>query len=249
MGKSSMASFLESSRLLIANASGLGEVAAVLGGYGYDEARLAAGSRLLAETEALVRRQEKEYGGRHEATDEAEKARSGLDAAYMKTLKVARVAFADDAKVSAALKLYGPRKQSQAGWLDQTSAFYANLQSDEKLLRKMSQYGYSAQKIREEETLLEALHAKIQLRAKGTGQAQTATRERDRKIKELDSYVSNLRAIARVAFYESPQELEKPDPAARGGGTPPPKKTGPSSIQIDEVLLGLEGGAPARARR
>jgi hypothetical protein len=29
-----MASFLESSRLLIANASGLGEVAAVLGGYG-----------------------------------------------------------------------------------------------------------------------------------------------------------------------------------------------------------------------
>ena len=129
---------------------------------------------------------------------------------------MARVAFAEDVKVSAALKLYGPRKQSQAGWIDQASAFYTNLLSDEKLLRKMSLYGYSAPKLRAEESLLEALHAKIQLQAKETGEAQTATRERDKKIKELDSYVSNLRAIAKVAFYDSPQELEKLGILARG---------------------------------
>jgi len=98
---------------------------------------------------------------------------------------------------------------TQDGWLDQASSLYANLESDEKLLQKMAQFGYTAQKIRGEEALLDALREKIQLQAKETGEAQSATRERDKKIKELDSYVSNLRAIAKVAFYDSPQELEK----------------------------------------
>ena len=80
MGNTSIAHFLESSRLLIGNAKGVGEVAEVLAGFGYDEARLTAGARLLAETEAFVRKQEKEYGEQHEATGETEKARGLLDA-------------------------------------------------------------------------------------------------------------------------------------------------------------------------
>jgi hypothetical protein len=209
MGNCSMAHFLETSRLLIENARGVPDISLALSGFGYDEARLAAGAKLLAETEALVRKQEKEYGEQHEASDEVEKARLDLDSAYIKSLKVARVAFAEDAKVSAALRLYGPRKQSQDGWLDQASSFYANLESDPGLLGKMAKFGYSAQKLKAEAGLLEALHKKIQLQAKETGEAQTATMERDRKVKELDGYVSDLRAIAKVAFYESPQELEK----------------------------------------
>jgi hypothetical protein len=209
MADGSMAQFIESSRLLIENAQVLPEVAAVLAGYGYDAARLEEGSRLWSKAEALVRKQAREYGERHQATAEVEAARAELVSTYMKTLKVARVAFADDILAADALKLYGPRKQSLSGWLDQVSTFYSNLRTGSRLAPKMLRFGYGLERLQAEASLVDELRRKIQAQAKESGEAQCATVERDRKLRELDTWVSELSAIARVAFHGSPQELEK----------------------------------------
>jgi hypothetical protein len=209
MGNGTLAQFIESSKVLIENARGIPELASALACYGYDETRLGEGAKLWAEAETLVRKQAKEYGEQHEATAEADKARGELESAYMKTLKVARVAFSEDAQASAALKLYGPRKQTINGWLDQASTFYANLGPESSLAPKMLRFGYTVTKLQGEAALVEGLRKKIQIQAKETGEAQAATAERDKKVRALDVWVSELHAIARVAFHESPQELEK----------------------------------------
>ena len=209
MGIGSMAQFIEASKILIENARGLPEVAQALAGFGYDEARLAEGSKLWSDAEALVRKQTKEYGEQYQASSEAEAARADFEGAYMRALKVARVAFSEDALAGGALKLFGPRKQSTSGLIDQAATFYANLAADTKLVAKMSRFGYTEAKLKGEASQLEALRAKLQAQAKETGEAQAATAARDAKLRDLDAWVSDLRAICKVAFYGSPQELEK----------------------------------------
>jgi hypothetical protein len=207
--RSTQAEFLQGARTLIENAAGIPELAAALGGYGYDAARLKEGLQLWAEADELAKKQSIGYGEQYEATQELGKAWTDANAAYMKTLKVARVAFGDDPKAIAALKLYGPRKQSVAGWLEQAGTLYANLGSDAKLMEALARFGYGAAKLQAETALVEALRRQTQVKAQGTGAAQAATAARDKKLRELDTWVSELRTICRVAFYESPQELEK----------------------------------------
>jgi hypothetical protein len=205
----SLADFLQGAKTLIENAIAVPEIAAALATYGYDAARLEEGRALWFEADSLVKKQSLDAGGRFEATQEFDKAWTQANAAYMKALKVARVAFGEDAKAIAALKLYGPRKQSLAGWLEQAQTFYANLAADSSLAGRLKRYGYDQAKLKLEAEAVEAVRLKTLAKVQGSGTAQASTAARDKKLRELDAWVSELRTIARVAFYENPQELEK----------------------------------------
>jgi hypothetical protein len=204
-----MADFLQGAKTLIENAAGLPEIAQALALYGYDSGRFEEGRRLWAEADALAKRQSLDSGGRFEATQEFDKAWAQANGAYMKALKVARVAFGEEPKAIAALKLYGPRKQSLAGWLEQAETFYSNLAADSALSGRLLRYGYASAKLGAEAASIEAVRQRTQAKVQGSGTAQASTAARDKKLRELDAWVSELRTIARVAFYESPQELEK----------------------------------------
>ena len=56
---------------------------------------------------------------------------------------------------------------------------------------------------------IDAFGRRMKAKTEGSGTAQASIVARDKKLHELDSWVSELRTIARVAFYEEPQELEK----------------------------------------
>ena len=207
--KNSLADFMQGAHTLIENAIASPELVAVLACYGYDAARLEEGRSLWAIVDGLTKKQVADYGRQYEATQSYEKAWTMAHAAYMKTLKVSRVAFGGDAGAVAALKLYGPRMQTIAGWMDQATTLYANLASDARLSAGLTRFGYSAAKLEVEKALVEDLRLEIQAQAQKTGDAQSTTAARDVKLRELDTWISDFRTICRVAFYENPQELEK----------------------------------------
>jgi hypothetical protein len=233
--KHTQADFLQAAGTLIENAAAIPAVAAALAGYGYDSSRLEEGRALWAEADALAKRQALDSGERGVATQDQDAAWAQANAAYIKSLKVARVAFGEDPKAIAALKLYGPRKQSLPGWLEQAGTFYANLAADQPLAKCLARFGYTQAKLAAEAALVEALRSKTRAKAEGVGTAQASTAARDRKLRELDAWVSELRTIARVAFYESPQELEKLGVLALNGPRRQGNKGGPAA------------GAPATA--
>jgi hypothetical protein len=207
--RNTQAGFLQDASTLIENALSLPEIAAVLAVYGYDEVRLEEGRRLWREADALAKKQLMEHGGKREASQELGKSWENAHAAYMKTLKVARVAFGDEARAITALGLYGPRKQTISGWLEQASILYTNLEGDPALAARLARFGYSDAKLAAEAALVAEVRAKSLAQTQGTGAAQTATAARDKKLRELDNWISEFRTICRVAFYENPQELEK----------------------------------------
>lgn len=207
--KHTHADFMQSSRTMIENALAAPELARALTEYGYDQPRLLAGRQLWEEVDALVKRQSLEKGSKMETVQDMGTTWDKANAAYVKSLKVARIALAEDAKAVAALKLCGPRKQSVAGWLDQAGTFYANLAADGKLREKLGRFGYGQEKLDAETALVEQVREKSQVKVQGTGNSQAATQARDKKLRELDTWISEFRTICRLAFYETPQELEK----------------------------------------
>lgn len=131
------------------------------------------------------------------------------DRQYKKTLKIARIAFQDHPKADKAVVLFGRRKESLSGWLAQAQTFYANILKDNDLLDALAQYGYTAEKLQQESDLLNQIAQKNQQQKKEMGESQASTQARDEKIDELAKWVSNLRAVAKVALADDPQQLEK----------------------------------------
>lgn len=209
MSNQSMAQFMNAARVAITNAQEDPQLQANLALFGYDAAKLAAGSALLSEAETLMQQQAAEYGEQFAASEALVAARAEATVAYMRSLKVARVAFRKDAQAQAALLLNGERKQSLGGWLQQATTFYANLLADARLVGGMAQFGYDEAKLTAEQGLVTAVQSLDAAQEREKGEAQAATKARDGKLDELAEWLADFREIAAVALADEPQQLER----------------------------------------
>ena len=70
-------------------------------------------------------------------------------------------------------------------------------------------YGYSKEKLEQESALVSQVVAKHLEQKKEIGEAQEATEVRDKTLDKLAQWISDFRAVAKVALEENPQQLEK----------------------------------------
>jgi len=201
--------FLIRSRILIENSRNIPEMNERLQEFGYTSQRWDEGLALLVAAEALVSHQLMVYGQAYQATQDVNQAWRAAEVVYTKTLKIARIAFGDEPKAATALQLHGSRKKTVSGWLDQASVFYGNLIADPSLGSALTKFGFTASKIAAEAVLVERVRKALLSRAQDLGKARQATADRDAKVAELETWVRELRALARVAFADNPQQLEK----------------------------------------
>lgn len=197
--------FLHDARLLLGNCSSVPALAGPLEGFGYTPARWAEGRALLEAAEALGLAQARAYGDQYAATVAARAARTVANAAYSKTLKIARMVLTDPASV-VALGLAGPRCRDLAGWIDQATSFYANLEPVH--FEALGRFGYTPEKVAAEAALVEVVVARTRAQARRTGEAQQATADRDAALARLDDWLGDLRTVLRVALADDPQALE-----------------------------------------
>jgi hypothetical protein len=84
----------------------------------------------------------------------------------------------------------------------------SGVQNNPEIQELMAQYGYTAERLQEEQQQVEEvaqLHIK---QLEETGGAQQSTQDRDRAFDDLCDWFSDFRAIVRVALYDKPQLLE-----------------------------------------
>ncbi|MBU1012459.1 MAG: hypothetical protein KKG99_05595 [Bacteroidetes bacterium] len=195
--------------ICIDNARSDRDIQSKLSAFGYTAEKLTIGKTMWEVCDVLVKTQIKEYGDQFEATNVLNALWKTAENAYINSLKIARVAFVDDASAQAALLLNNKRKDSLSGWLQQSESFYANLIASESFKTRMSAYGYTNEKLLAEQQQITNLKTAKLNQEKEKGQAQQATLNRDKKMDELDAWVSDFIVIARVALAETPQYLEK----------------------------------------
>lgn len=204
----SIDSFLNRAQVALDNAANTPKIQEYLLEYGYTPAKIQAGRKLYETAWALQQQQRKEYGEQIEATDTLRQIRETVNNNYMRCLKIARIAFQNNPGVATELDLNGDRKRSFSGWLSQIQQFYTNALTNSTILQGLGEYGITEAILKQYQQEVNAVEAANLQQEKEKGDAQNATQQRDKAIDELNQWLSDFIAIARIALEAEPQLLE-----------------------------------------
>jgi hypothetical protein len=192
----------------ITNGRDAAAISSVVTDYGYDTTKMDEGMALYDKTDTLHVKQKLEYGEQYAATDEFQIARAALNKTYMRQLKLARIALKGNKATEEALQLSGERKQAFPGWLQQAKAFYTNVLLSPAALTALAKFNTPQADLTAASLELVEVEKKYNKQLIEKGEAQAATVARDEALDELQDWVSEFVAIARVALEEDPQLLE-----------------------------------------
>ena len=195
-------------RLAIDSALSNPELQKYLGPFGYPSEELQNGRALYDTAFAAHYKQKEEQAEQIGATAELDRLREAVNQAYMRHLKLARVAFKKDTVATAKLALLGRRNRSFSGWLGQVQQFYMALASDDRLQQGLARFGVTPAAITQVQADIQATIQANVARETEKGEAQQATQERDTALDALLDWHSDFIAVARVALEEKPQLLE-----------------------------------------
>lgn len=206
--KKDMEQLLGRADLALTNAKEVKEINNYLKEYRYDEARLQEGRELYEKADKLYHQKQTKYGGWKHNIILVEQARKELNERYRVDLEVARVAFRKEKEVLSKLDGRGTRKVSLSGWMKQVNVFYSNALSDREIQERLADFGLGEEKLAAGKELVEKLEEAVSRKEAAKGEAQRATKERDRALLELRGWLADFRRIARLALREDPQLIE-----------------------------------------
>jgi hypothetical protein len=192
----------------ILGASNSPEIQEKLIPFGYSPEKIAQGITLLNKAKHLTAAQVGNYGDQYSATDEVDRVWEEKYSMYMVTVKVTRVAFKDRPDLLVKFRVTGRRSRSLSGWLNNARIMYANILDTPEALSILAQFGYTSEKLSAERDAVEQVEALHSKRLAEKSEAQQGTVERDKALDELCNWFSDFRAIARIALYDAPQQLE-----------------------------------------
>lgn len=184
------------------------EAGELLTPFGYNAAKIAAGSLLLAEAQTLVNQQRVEYGEQYEATLAVQQAWEAAKATYGATLALARIALKNETAAQTALMLRGARKRTLSGWIDQARTFYANLLANPTWVAAMASFNRGQETLTIEKGVIDTLVAANLAQEKEKGESQEATRARDAKLEQLYDWYGDYRDVAVIALAGHPEWIE-----------------------------------------
>ncbi len=209
MPNETLSAFLSRIRTALTNAKTEADVQAALAPFGYDSERIDAGLSLLDTAETEAARQQGEYAEQYSATQTAQQTEAALRSAYMRHVKLSRVAFKPGTPAYLKLRLSGERARDTSGLLRQSRTFYATIASTPDIQTALSAFTVDAAAVSGAQDQIAALDAALAAQAKETGEAQMATRTRDAAAAELRGYFSDFVTVAKIATEETPQLREK----------------------------------------
>ena len=204
----SIDTLLSDAQLAIDNALNNPTILRYLADFGYTSAKVQQGKKLYNIAAAAQLVQQTEAGGQVSATTIMNEAWEDAKKTYSRMVKVARVAFKRNSGVAVQLDLNGTRKKSLSGWMAQANQFYKNALGDKAILAGLKEFGITEQKLKAGLAELAVVEQTNLVQEKEKGEAQAATQTRDAALDELQDWLSDYLAIAKVALEEDPQLLE-----------------------------------------
>ena len=204
----SEAETLEQYRVSFENVEIQSEIAALMAEFGFDEASITTGKALYTKTQDAYNFNKKEDDETSETYINFTVAKENLSKIYTLHRKKAKVIFRNDPNILNKLALTGSLPTSYIKWLEVVKKFYSvaigNTAIENKLLRLKVTSTDLANAVAEIGALTSA-RAEY-LREKG--ESQDSTMSKDKAFGEIDDWMSEFYAVAKIALEDKPQLLE-----------------------------------------
>ena len=195
------------SHVAITNAISNHEIAERLAFYTYTAEKIMEGKALLKQVEQLVSLQIAHKADKQALTHTIRNARGEAEKAYLRAIKLARIAFQGQVEPWKTLGLDGRRADGLAEMLAQARRFYTNVLNDADILAALQRYHVTEADLLQGLALLAAVDTASAAREKAHGLAIQTTQTRDETLQKLKAWVSDLFAVARVALEDRPDLL------------------------------------------
>jgi len=204
----SEAKTLEQYRVTFENTALQPEIASTMAEYGYDDAKVAEG-KVLYETTRV------EFDANQTESDEAAAAyavfaakKDQLGAIYSSHRKKAKVVFRDDPTTADRLEISDTMPVAYVKWLEAVRKFYTTSIADAEIQKKLSRLKLTIDDLNAAKAMIPEVEALRAAYLKEKGESQNATAVKDTAFAELDSWMSEFYAVAKIAMEDQPQLLE-----------------------------------------
>lgn len=206
--KNSEAEILELYRVALQNAETQPEIAAAMTLIGYNSAKIAEGKTLWAQTRAAFDANKTEDDETSEAYNNFTTLKGELDATYGKHRKKAKVVFRNDSLNAEKLGITGEMPRAYVKSIEAAKKFYNEVSANESILTQLGRLAVTSTEITAAIALIANVETARANYLREAGESQTATKAKDAAFAQMDEWMSDFYAVARIALEDSPQLLE-----------------------------------------
>ena len=199
---------IENNRIALANVENQPVIAATMAEYGYDLTVITKGRELLGATITA-------FNFNQQEDNESIQARANFDAKlslmtekYASHRRKAKVVFRKDEVTLKQLGLTGTYSRAYVKWIVTMKTFYNGVRSDAAHLAKLLVFKITEEEISACIAEINALETTRALYLKEVGESQEATKAKDKALAELEEWMSDFYAVAKIAMEDQPQLLE-----------------------------------------
>ena len=199
---------LEKYRVSIKNTGEQPEISSTMAEYGYDATEMANGQALLDNATTAYASNKTEGDEKSEAHDVFIRNRKQLDGIFTKHRKAARIVLKNDQLTLSKLGVTGEKPGAYANWLETIRKFYSEATTDTEVQSKLVRLKVTPEELTSAQALIEVVGASRAAYLKEKGESQEATAIKDAALSEIDKWMSEFYAVARIAMEDKPQLLE-----------------------------------------
>lgn len=199
---------LERANLAINNSLADDEIKTLVAPRGYTVAKLNAGKALYDAARLAVSGKTGGLGAKKDATGQVGTSYAVAHRAYQDLAQTARKAFHKDQAKLAILGLTGPEPDSTAGFLKAAKTLFDNAKTP-AIQAVLGEYGYTTEFLASERAKIDAFDQSDQSQEAAKGTSEGATSTQNKKLADLNEWVSIYLGIAEIALRDRPDLQEK----------------------------------------
>ena len=204
----SEAETLEQYRVALENTESQTEIATIMAEFGYDETLLTEGKTLLTKTREAFDVNKKEDDETTESYSNFTSLKENLAKTYSLHRKKAKVIFRKEPTILSRLALTGSLPSAYIKWLETVKKFYAVASEDTAIQTKLVRLKITLEEINGTTALITNLEEARATYLREKGESQDATKAKDKAFAEIDDWMSEFYAVAKIALEDNPQLLE-----------------------------------------
>ncbi|MFJ1473423.1 hypothetical protein ACILE9_04080 [Capnocytophaga cynodegmi] len=184
--------------------------------YGYDDTEIAKGKALYDEASQKLDINKTESAEEKMAYEVFDKLFEELKKTYATDRKKVKIIFKDDERTLSALAVKGAASIRITALLNDMDTLYKQLKMKETLLTPLKRLKIDEAHIDTQLDKFAQVEKAYANYIKEKGESQQATKDKDKAFSELEKWVREFYAIAKIALEDKPQLLESVGKLVRG---------------------------------